>query len=53
VSDAPKVPAGVLNPQPGGELNPPRTLDKPMPEPKKVGSLGLPPIPTVPNKFMP
>ncbi|QJW93354.1 hypothetical protein [Frigoriglobus tundricola] len=50
VNDAPRPPAGVLNPKApgtGGELNPPRPV-----EPKKTGS-DLPPIPQVPGKFAP
>lgn len=59
VNDAPRPPAGVLNPRPSGsDLTPPRPLDPKMadpkmPEPPKVGTLGLPAIPTVPNKFVP
>jgi len=56
VNDAPRPPAGVLNPKApnsGGELNPPRPVDpKGAPEPKKTGS-DLPPIPSVPGKFAP
>jgi hypothetical protein len=52
VSDAPKPPGAT--PRPGSELNPPRPLDpKMMPDPKKVGSSTLPPIPVVTNKFGP
>lgn len=52
VGDAPRPPAGVLNPRPAGsDLAPPRPLDpKVMPDPKKSD---LPPIPPVPNKFGP
>ena len=70
VSDAPRLPAGVLNPRPVGSDLPaprpfdPKTIDPKAPkvpdpkttdpkttDPKKVGSLELPAIPQVPNKF--
>lgn len=59
VTDAPRPPAGVLNPLPpgGGTLTPPRPLDPKMtdpkmPDPKKTGSgSSLPPIPVVQSKF--
>jgi len=53
VGDAPKPPPGVLNPKAGpGELTPPRPIDpKTMPDPKKVGTLDLPTVPTIPGKF--
>lgn len=60
VSDAPRQPAGVLNPPPGG-LTPPRPLDPKMTDPKmpdpkkadpkKTGGTALPPIPVVQSKF--
>lgn len=53
VSDAPRPPAGVLNPRPGTGLESPRTLDPKMPDPKKVGNVDLPSIPSVSNKFAP
>jgi hypothetical protein len=59
VSDAPKPPAGVLNPRPGTGLEAPRPLDPNAPkmtEPKKsgtsgTGSITIPVI--VPSKFGP
>lgn len=60
VSDAPRPPAGVLNPRPAGsELTPPRPIDPKapevpkMPDPKKTGTSGAVLIPVAPNKFAP
>jgi len=49
VTDAPRLP-GTTAPKPG-ELTPPRPFDPKMGDPKKVGSLDIPTIPTVPGKF--